>query len=137
MRSLLTAAAVAACSLLAACGGGGEGKSDADQIRQTVHDYTQAIYGKQPKKLCDVLVTRKIAEASKDDRAKQLDACRQKVTSQDFSGAPKPQGVKVDEVKVNGDEATAKVTTGTGKARQSSRVSFRRVDDSWRILAGN
>jgi hypothetical protein len=136
MRSLLTAAALSACSLLVACGGGNEGDSDSDQVRQVVKDYTQAISGNKPKKLCDLLVTRKIAEAPKDERDKQLETCRKRVKTQDFSGAPKPQQVKVGDVKVDGNKATAKVTTGTGKTRQSSRVNFRKVDDSWRILAG-
>lgn len=126
---------VAACALLASCGGG-EGESDEDQIRQTVVDYAKALSGKDPSKLCDVLITRKIADAPKKDRDKQLDSCRSRVKTQDFSAAPKPQKVEVKDVKVDGSKATAKVATGSGKQRSSSRISFRQVDGHWRILAG-
>jgi hypothetical protein len=136
MRSLSMLILVAACFLLASCGGG-EGKSDEDQIRQTVSDYTKAISGKNPSKLCDVLITRKIADASKKDRDKQLDSCRSRIKKQDFSKVPKAQKVEVKNVKVKGSKATAKVATGSGKQRSSSRISFRRVDDHWRILAGS
>lgn len=136
MRRLSTLAAVAACALFASCGGGG-GKSDEEQIRQAVADYTKAISGKNPSKLCDVLITRRLADASKDGRDKKLSSCRSRVKRRDFSKAPKAQKVTVKDVKVDGDKATGKVSTGTGKKRQSGKISFRKIDDSWRILAGS
>lgn len=135
MRPLSVLVLAALALLLASCGGG-DGKSDADQIRQTVSVYTKAIYGKNPTKLCDVLVTRKIVKASDDEREKELDGCRKRIKGQDFSRAPKPQKVEVNDIKVDGDKATAQIAAGTGKQRQKTRVSFRRIDDSWRILTG-
>jgi hypothetical protein len=131
----LAALTIASSLLIAACGGGDD-KSDTDEITAAVDDYAQALSGKNPTRLCDVLITRKLLKASKDDREKQFTACRIQAKKQDFSGVPAPQKVEVSHVKVNGDKATARISTGTGTKAQSSTIPFRKVDGSWRILTG-
>jgi hypothetical protein len=128
--------AVLGAVVVAGCGGGG-GTSDEDQIRRAVDGYAQAISGKQPRKLCDVLITKNLLDASKEDRAKQFESCRRRVGRQRFRGLPGPHRVKVDHVEVSGDKATARVRTTAAGQSNSSTVQFRRVDDRWRILTGS
>jgi hypothetical protein len=132
----LAALTVASSLLVAGCGGGSDDNAK-DDIRAAVDDYAQALSGKEPTRLCDVLVTRKLLKASKGDRDKELDACRTRMKKQDFSGAPAPQDVNVARVKVDGDKATARITTGSGAKRQTGTIPFRKVDGTWRILAGS
>ena len=132
----LAALTIASSLLIAACGGSDD-KGAEDEISTAVDDYAHALSGKNPTRLCDVLVTRKLLNAPKDDREKQLAACRIRVKKQDFSGVPAAQKVDVTKVKVDGNKATARVSTGSGANRQSNTIPFRKVDGTWRILAGS
>jgi ketosteroid isomerase-like protein len=127
---------VASLAVLAGCGGKGS-SDDEKQIKQTVTDYASALSGKNSTRLCDVLVTPKLISESKADRAAQFSRCRKRIKGQNLSGLPPAQKVEVSKVDVSGDKATAQVTTGAGGQKQSHKISFRKVDGRWRILAGS
>ena len=138
MRAAATTMCTVVLVALAGCGGGGNGSSDDEgQIRQTVSDYAAALSGKNSARLCDVLVTPKLIAQSKSQRSAQFARCRKRIKGQNLSGLPPAQKVKVDKVEVSGSKATAQVSTSAGGQSQSHKISFRKVDGRWRILAGS
>ena len=137
MRFVLAAMLLCTAVALPACGGGDDSPSDETQIRSAVKDYANALSGRKPERLCDVLITKSLLSESGDKREKDLARCRDRARKQNFSGAPKPGAVKVSDVKVDGGKGSAKITAGPSGQSQSSRVPFRKVDGKWRILAGN
>jgi Putative lumazine-binding len=137
MRAAATTMCTVALVTAAGCGGGGGGTSDEDQIRHTVDDYAAALSGKDSAKLCDVLITPKLASQSKSQRSAQFARCRKRIKGQDLSGLPPEQKVKVGKVDVSGTKATAQVSTTAAGQTQSHKIAFRKVDGQWRILAGS
>jgi ketosteroid isomerase-like protein len=137
MRATATTMCTVALATVAGCGGGGDSSADEDQIRQTVNDYAAALSGKDSAKLCDVLITAKLISESKDQRSAQFARCRKRIKGEDLSGLPPAQKVKVGKVEVSGSKASAQVSTTAGGQTQSHKISFRKVDGRWRILAGS
>lgn len=74
MRAMRRLALVAcACTVfVAGCGGA----SQEDEVKQAFDDYTQAVKDKDGEKLCDSIASPELAEMSSDERAKEIDLCK-------------------------------------------------------------
>lgn len=112
MQLKTTTALLAASSLfLGACGS----KSDEDQIRTIVNDGA-----KNPSSICDHLTAKPLETIGGPKGCKKL------------AEKQKPTKAKVDSVKVDGDKATAKVTSD-GK---TGETKFAKIDGTWKISIG-
>lgn len=106
-RRLLYLLAVPAVTL-AACG-----SSDEDKVTKIIKDVNS-----NPASVCDHL---------EDSALKQLggkDGCAKAA-----KGAPRDTSTKVDDVTIDGDAATVKITDKTGP----STINLKKVDGDWKV----
>lgn len=121
-RALLPALLTAVALGVSACGGGGD--SDEDQIRSVADEFTEAVRDKDAGRFCDSVVTEQIPDGKK---------CEDEVSGQDFESIPKVEDVKVSEIKVKGDTATAKVAATVEGKEMKDDGSFKKVDGDWKL----
>jgi ketosteroid isomerase-like protein len=119
-RALLLLTAVALG--VSACGGVGD--SDEDQIRSVTDDFTEAVQDKDAGKLCDSVAIEKIPEGKK---------CEGELSDTFFKAVGKLEDVKVSEIKVKGDTATAKVAATVEGKEMKDDGSFKKVDGDWKL----
>jgi ABC-type glycerol-3-phosphate transport system substrate-binding protein len=113
--SALSATLVSALAL-SACGG----SSDSDKIKSVIKDV-----GKDPATLCTKHATAQILQQVGGEAA-----CVKLAAQPDA----KDPGVKVGKVDVNGDKATAEVTSNSGPDKgRTSKVSFAKQGGEWKI----
>jgi len=137
MRAMRRLALVAcACTVfVAGCGGA----SQEDEVKQAFDDYTQAVKDKDGEKLCDSIASPELAEMSSDERAKEIDLCKDEFSAGDFGDASDElDDTELAEIAVDGDRATAQVTA-TVNAKQetskqeTSKLRFLKVDGDWKV----
>lgn len=127
MRSFALAAVTSAL-LLAGCGE----TSDEDDVKQAFDDYFAAIKQKDGDKLCDSVVSPDAVKLSKDERAEEIQACKDDFSASEFDDAPDLEAAEVDKVTVKGDRATATVTATVNGRKERSEVQFLKVDGDWK-----
>jgi hypothetical protein len=111
----LTAAGLVALALVAAgCGGDGGGSSDEDKITEVLEAVAE-----DPSSICEHFTDETLSTLG------GADGCRQAGESSDSEGG----AVEIDDIAVDGDTATARVTQQEG----DSTISLVRVGDQWRI----
>jgi hypothetical protein len=124
------AAAAVAALALGGCGGGGS----PDDPKSAIRDYINAFSDGNGAKVCslmtaatrDQFVARAAAVTKTKDCGKALDLLSKQVGPQ-IRGALK--GAKVSEVKVTGDRATAKLTSGAS----STTATLVKEGGAWKV----
>jgi putative lumazine-binding protein len=124
-----TAFALAA-AVVAATLGGGCGKSDDDQVRDTLTRFESATKQRDYKALCDDLLARELVA-----RLRTIGLPCQLALARGFGSVLQPS-IDVEKVKVQGKTALAQITT-TAVGQRPSHDTMRLVkqDGKWRIAA--
>lgn len=111
---------------LIACGGGG-GSSDEDQITDLI---SNAI-GNTDETLCTEAFTQNFTETISGEKGDKAIKDCESALKQDTSDN---SGVKVTDIKVDGDTATAKATfTNTDNGSDSATFDLAKEDGNWKI----
>ena len=116
---------------LAAAGGlAGCGKSDEDEVRDTLSRFETAAKDRDYKALCDDLLAQELVA-----RLRTIGLPCPLALSRGLGATLQPS-ISVEKVKVNGDTALAQITT-TAVGQQASNDTIRLVkqDGSWRIAS--
>jgi hypothetical protein len=125
------AALAACCVALAGCGGGGG--SDEDQVREVVQSFVDAGNEKDPAAACELLARQQLRAVRK------LGGSCPEVVAGLLEASNGGTSVTVDEVRIEGNRATADVTVkaggGSGPGRSSSLLLVRE-DGEWRLASG-
>ena len=134
-RATNSALAVAvAAALIAGCGGGGGGDDapDPERVRRAVTDYAHAFGDGDGKRACALLTAG--AQQTFTERVSSLVGtrdCAEAVAKLQAVAGPNVTGpfreARVDQVKVTGSKATARVRAGSG----SEEVTLEKRDDEW------
>jgi len=125
--ALVLALAVA----LGACGGG----DDSKDAQQAVRDFVEATNDQDGDRLCDKLLSQDYLEkytGATGDRAD--DACKQQL---DLITGLKLRLVSIDSTKVDGDEATVKVTIALSGERSPRVFRLVKQDGDWKLDSGS
>jgi len=120
LRPLVSTALVTTAVALTACGG----DSDEDQIRSAVTDFTEAVKDKDAGKLCSSVVTERIPDGEK---------CEDQVSGDEFESIGKLEDIKVTDIKVKGDTATAQVAATVDGKESKDEGTFKKVDGDWKL----
>jgi hypothetical protein len=133
MRASATAlaAALILCLALAGCGGGGG--DDTEQVSDVVRSFVDAGNHRDAAAACALLARQQLQAMRKVGGGGD---CATVVGSL-LTGASGNTSVKIDQVRVDGDRATADVTVrqGDGPPRSSSLLLVRE-DGEWRLASG-
>jgi hypothetical protein len=119
---------------LAACGGDGN-DNDAEDARQAVRDFVEATNARDGDRLCGELLTQEYLEkytGATGDGAQ--DACKQQL---DVISGLELRLVKIDSVRVAGEEATVRATIATGGQRLPRRFGLVEEDGDWKLDSGS
>jgi hypothetical protein len=119
MRLTPSIAALLCCTALGACG-----SSEEDKIGESLDSFQQAVQDKDEKAFCEAVTSKQIRKA--DDCAKQVKAA-------DLKSIGEVKGIKAENIKVDGDKATAKVSVTVRGKRTSDDATFRKIDGDWKI----
>jgi ketosteroid isomerase-like protein len=114
-------------ALLAGCGG--DDKKDAEQ---TVRDFVTALRERDADTFCDDLVTKEFLgqfSGATGDKAKE--SCKRELKS--LTGLEKVRLVKVEGVKVSGDEATVTAVIERQGQRQRQVYRLKKEDGDWKL----
>lgn len=137
-HSRAVAAMLATCAVavpVAGCGGSGGsgGGGDQKEIQALVEDFSAALLDTDGAKTCDLLTDKAINDLTGGDRA----GCAKVIDGAGEPGdADKKQlaNPKVTELKVDGDTATAKITTDGDS--DPAGTQFKKVGGEWKIDGG-
>lgn len=119
MRRLLPLVVIACCAALAACG-----SSDEDKIGESLDSFQQAVQDKDEKAFCEAVTSEQIRKS---------DDCEKQVKAAQLEGIGEVKDIKAENVKVDGDKATAKVSVTVRGQRNSDDATFRKIDGDWKI----
>ena len=124
------AALVASVLVLSGCGG----DSDEDEIRSTLETYVEAFVAGDGKRACELMTEETRAEfVNKVSVLSRTGDCGRSVrvvrTLAGDATAKALQGAKIEDVKVDGDSATATLVASGNRA--PSKLA--KVDGEWRI----
>lgn len=119
MRRCLPVALLACCAALAACG-----SSDEDKIGESLDSFQQAVEDKDRKAFCETVTSEQIRKS---------DDCEKQVKASDLESIGEVKEIKAENIKVDGDKATAKVSVTVRGERASDDATFRKVDGDWKI----
>jgi len=122
-RALLLALLSAIALAVSACGG----DSDEDQIRSVVTEFAEAVQEKDGAKLCDSVVTGRIP-GGRQCEGEVADAFFEEVEQ-----AGEVEGVRVNEIEVEGDTATARVLVTVNGEEMDDEGTFKKVDGDWKF----
>jgi ketosteroid isomerase-like protein len=114
-------------ALLAGCGG--DDKKDAEQ---TVRDFVTALRDRDADTFCDDLVTKEFLgqfSGATGDKAKE--SCKRELKS--VTGLEEVRLVKVEGVKVSGDEATVTAVIERQGQRQRQVYRLKKEDGDWKL----
>ena len=129
MRHALTAALVLG-ALVAGCGG----DTDETDAKTTVRQFFSAIQKRDATKLCDDLLTKDFIEESTGatgDRAGE--ECRSQFKN---LRAANVKLAKVDQVKIDGDNATVTATVEAQGQTRPQVFRLKKEDGAWRLAGG-
>ena len=116
---------------MSACGGG----DDSKDAQQAVRDFVEATNDQDGDRLCDKLLSQDYLEkytGATGDRAD--DACKQQL---DLITGLKLRLVSIDSTKVDGDEATVKVTIALSGERTPRVFRLVKQDGDWKLDSGS
>ena len=119
MRRRHSIALIASCAALSACG-----SSDEDKIGESLDSFQQAVEDKDRKAFCETVTSEQIRKS---------DNCEKQVKASDLESIGEVKEIKAENIKVNGDKATAKVSVTVRGERASDEATFRKVDGDWKI----
>ena len=123
-------AVVLAAAALAAPLGAGCGKSDDDQVRETLRRFEAATKDRDYKELCDDLLAREVVA-----RLRTIGLPCPRALSRGFGSVLQPS-IDIEKVKVKGDTALAEVTTtAVGQRPSHDTIRLVKQDDKWRIAS--
>jgi hypothetical protein len=114
-------------ALLAGCGG--DDKKDAEQ---TVRDFVTALRDRDADTFCDDLVTKEFLgqfSGATGDKAKE--SCKRELKS--LTGLEEVRLVKVEGVKVSGDDATVTAVIERQGQRQRQVYRLKKEDGDWKL----
>jgi hypothetical protein len=121
-----TAALIAVASVTA-CGGG---RSDEEQVRDTLVAFGRATARQDYKALCERILAPRLVRSVREAGLPCEQAMRR-----GFDGVRDPQ-ISVGTVRIDGATATADVrTSAAGQEPSRDTVSLEKVDDGWRIAS--
>ena len=128
MRSTVRSlAALIAVASVAGCGGG---RSDEEQVRDTLVAFRRATARQDYKALCERILAPRLVRSVREAGLPCEQAMRR-----GFQGVRDPQ-ISVGTVRVDGETATAEVrTSAAGQEPSRDTVSLEKVDDGWRIAS--
>jgi Putative lumazine-binding len=119
-----------ACALTLALTGLGCGRSDERDVRDTLDAFAEATRQKDYQRLCDELFSAKLVA-----EVRQTVPCEVALQNSSLDDARDPK-LTIRTVKVDGDRATAEVSTSAANQRPSTdTVQLVREDGDWRIQA--
>ncbi len=129
MARALTAL-LALCALaLTACG-----KSDKEQVNQTLRDFVKATNSRDTTKFCDELVSQQFLEQSTGAKGgKARDACHKQLKSLKNL---KVGLDKISSTKVDGDKATVKAVLSAQGQKQDQVLRLVKEDGHWKLAGG-
>jgi hypothetical protein len=119
MRRLLPLVLIACCAALGACG-----SSDEDKVKESLDSFAKAVGDKDEAAFCDTVTSEQIRKS---------DSCEKQVKASDLEAVGEINDIKAEDIKVNGDTATAKVSVTVQGQRSSDAASFRKIDGDWKI----
>lgn len=116
-----------ASAVFAGCG---EGKSDEQQVRETLDAFSKAAVAKDYDKLCKQLLAPKLLE-----EVKQAGLPCEVAMARGLEGVKDPK-ITIGQVTVDGDSATADVrTSATGQEPSRDNIKLTRISGRWRIAS--
>jgi hypothetical protein len=129
LLALLAAGLLAGCSGQAANKAADEYKGDEKAVATVIDDFANAGQKGDAKEICNAVFAKEVA-----DRLKQGTKDCQDVVA-DQLGDANSFKLDVKSVKVNGDTATANVTSPFDGKDQSRVLTFRKEGTTWRLLS--
>ena len=124
-------ALVLAAIALAGCGGG---KSDEEQVRDTVRQFFTALQKRDAKKFCDEFLTEEFIRQSTGatgDRAHE--ECRRQFRTLQASNV---ELARIHRVRIKGGEATVRATVRTQGGTRPQVFRLKKEDGDWRLEGG-
>ena len=129
-RALLLIPAVAVA--LAACGGGGSDKSDAEQ---TVKDFVKATNDRDAGKFCGELVTKEFLEQTTGAKGKKAESqCESQLRN--LKGL-KVKLVRIKRTTVKGDGASVRATLEAQGQTQDQVLRLKKEDGRFKLAGGS
>jgi hypothetical protein len=130
--SRVPVSAIAACVLLAGCGG-----DQSDQVRAVTADYLEAIASGNPS-ACELMSERELDrvaayfKAGDDD---PLQTCREGIEVPFNSAAIREAAARIPnaELRVGDDLATVRIDPSSGGGSAPTLISLVREDDAWKV----
>ena len=125
-RHLVLLALLSLAGGAAGCGG----ESDEEKVRDTLERFADATARKDFQTLCDDLFATKLVE-----EVRRSVACELALKNSSLGDAQKPK-LEIRAVKVDGDRATADVTSSAAnQPRSEDKVELIREGEEWRIIS--
>jgi ketosteroid isomerase-like protein len=125
----LTALLALCAFALTACG-----KSDKEQVNQTVRDFVTATNKRDTKAFCDKLVSQQFLEQSTGAKgSKARDACHAQLKSLKNL---KVGLQKISSTKVNGNKATVRAVLTAQGQKQDQILRLVKEDGDWKLAGG-
>lgn len=119
MRKLLPLVLLTCCAALVACG-----SSEEDKVKESLDSFQQAVQDKDKKAFCDAVTSAQIRKS---------DDCEKQVKTSDLESIGEVKDIKAENIKVDGDKATAKVSVTVRGEATSDDATFRKIDGDWKI----
>lgn len=125
MRALPLVCAILTATVLALAACGGE--SDEEQIERVVASFADAVEEKDVGKFCGAVITDEIPGGGK---------CEDGLSAEDIAATGDVESVMVSDIEIDGDTATADVTTKVDGEDMKEDLDFRKRDGDWKIDFG-
>jgi ketosteroid isomerase-like protein len=107
----------------------GCGKSDQDKVRDTLAQFEQATKDRDFKELCNDVLSKKLVQ-----RLETIGLTCEQVLDRSTANRVLQPSITVEEVKVRGDVALARVqTTAVGEKASTDTIRLVKEGDNWRV----